>query len=80
METCEGVLACRVKAFVGLGGNFVRAVPDTRRVEPAWRKLHLTVNIATKLNRTHLVHGQVAYLLPCLGRLEIDRQGVSSRQ
>jgi molybdopterin-dependent oxidoreductase alpha subunit len=73
--TCEGVLAGTVKAFVSLGGNFVRAVPDTRRIEPAWRRLRLTVNIATKLNRSHLIHGKVSYLLPCLGRLEIDRQG-----
>ena len=75
VETCEGALSGSVKAFVSLGGNFVRAAPDTRRIEPAWRKLRLTVNIATKLNRSHLIHGEVAYLLPCLGRLEIDRQG-----
>lgn len=74
VETCEGVLDGSVRAFVGLGGNFVRAVPDTRRMEAAWRRLRLTVNIATKLNRTHLVHGEVSYLLPCLGRIEIDRQ------
>ena len=75
MGTCEGVLSGTVRAFVSLGGNFVRAVPDTRRIEPAWRRLRLTVNIATKLNRSHLIHGEVSYLLPCLGRLEIDRQG-----
>jgi molybdopterin-dependent oxidoreductase alpha subunit len=75
VETCEGVLAGTVKAFISLGGNFVRAVPDTHRIEPAWRRLRLTVNIATKLNRSHLIHGDIAYLLPCLGRLEIDRQG-----
>lgn len=74
VETCQGVLCGTVKAFIGLGGNFVRAVPDTQRIEPAWRELRLTVNIATKLNRSHLIHGKVAYLLPCLGRLEIDRQ------
>jgi molybdopterin-dependent oxidoreductase alpha subunit len=74
VETCEGVLAGRVRAFVGLGGNFVRAVPDTDRIEPAWRKLRLTVHVATKLNRSHLVHGEVSYLLPCRGRIEIDRQ------
>jgi molybdopterin-dependent oxidoreductase alpha subunit len=73
--TCNGVLSGTVRAFVSLGGNFVRAVPDTRRIEPAWRRLRLTVNIATKLNRSHLIHGEVSYLLPCLGRLEIDRQG-----
>ena len=64
----------RCKAFVSLGGNFVRAVPDTAAMEPAWRKLRLTVQIATKLNRSHLIHGEVAYLLPCLGRIEIDQQ------
>jgi molybdopterin-dependent oxidoreductase alpha subunit len=43
-------------------------------MEAAWRKLGLTVNIATKLNRSHVIHGKIAYLLPCLGRLEIDQQ------
>jgi anaerobic selenocysteine-containing dehydrogenase len=43
-------------------------------MEPAWRKLRLTVQILTKLNRTGLVHGEVSYILPCLGRIEIDRQ------
>ncbi|MBB1603164.1 FdhF/YdeP family oxidoreductase [Variovorax sp. UMC13] len=74
VATCEGVLDGSVRAFVGLGGNFLRAVPETARVEAAWRRLRLTVQIATKLNRSHLVHGEVAYLLPCLGRIEIDRQ------
>lgn len=74
VETCEAILGGQVKAFIGLGGNFVRAVPDTRRIEHAWSDLHLTVQIATKLNRSHLVHGQVAYLLPCLGRTEQDMQ------
>jgi anaerobic selenocysteine-containing dehydrogenase len=41
---------------------------------PAWRKLRLTVQILTKLNRTALVHGEVSYVLPCLSRIEIDRQ------
>ena len=74
VETCEGVLDGTVKAFVGLGGNFLRAVPDTDRIEPAWRNLQLTVHVATKLNRSHLIPGKVAYLLPCKGRIEIDRQ------
>jgi anaerobic selenocysteine-containing dehydrogenase len=43
-------------------------------MEPAWSGLRLSVQIATKLNRTHLVPGEVSYLLPCLGRIEIDRQ------
>jgi molybdopterin-dependent oxidoreductase alpha subunit len=74
VEACEGVLDGSVRAFVGLGGNFLRAVPDTRRLEAAWRRLRLTVHVATKLNRSHLVPGEVSYLLPCLGRIEIDRQ------
>ena len=74
VETCEGVLDGSVHAFVGLGGNFLRAVPDTARMEPAWAKLKLTVHIATKLNRGHLVPGGVSYILPCLGRTEADLQ------
>jgi len=74
VKGCEGILAGTVKAFIGLGGNFVRAIPERERMEQAWRKLRLTVQIATKLNRSHLVHGEVAYLLPCLGRSEEDLQ------
>ena len=48
-------------------------------MEPAWRELRLTVQIATKLNRSHLVHGEAAYLLPCLGRTEMTgRQAARS--
>ncbi|GGE05814.1 oxidoreductase alpha (molybdopterin) subunit [Polymorphobacter glacialis] len=71
---CEAMIDGRVKAFVALGGNFTRAAPDIPRVEAAWSKLRLTVAIATKLNRSHIVHGEVAYLLPCLGRIEVDKQ------
>ena len=72
--TCKGILDGSVTAFIGLGGNFVRAVPETDLIEAAWRRLSLTVQIATKLNRSHLVHGAVSYLLPCRGRIEIDQQ------
>jgi molybdopterin-dependent oxidoreductase alpha subunit len=71
--TCEGVRDRGVKAFIGLGGNFIRAIPETDIMERAWRDLDLTVQIATKLNRAAIIHGNVAYLLPCLGRIEIDR-------
>jgi len=74
VTACEKMLAGEVRAMLQLGGNVVRAVPDWPRVEAAWRRLRLTVNIATKLNRSHVVHGEVAYLLPCLGRIEIDKQ------
>jgi anaerobic selenocysteine-containing dehydrogenase len=68
------VIAGTVKGFIGLGGNFLRAVPDNPRVEAAWRDLELTVEVATKLNRSHLVNGKTAYLLPCLSRIERDNQ------
>ncbi|WGS53164.1 FdhF/YdeP family oxidoreductase [Paraburkholderia sp. D15] len=74
VEACRGVLDGKVKAFIGLGGNFQVAIPDHHVMDPAWRSLRLTVQIATKLNRSHLLHGELAYLLPCLGRIEIDRQ------
>ena len=74
VKACRGILDGSVRAFIGLGGNFIRAAPDTDRLEPAWEKLRLTVQISTKLNRNHLVHGEVSYILPCLGRIEIDRQ------
>ena len=74
VPACEAMAAGRVRAFVALGGNFPRAAPDLPAVEAAWRKLRLTVSIATKLNRSHVIHGEVAYLLPCLGRIEVDQQ------
>ena len=74
VEACEGILNGEVRAFIGLGGNFIRAVPDTDPMEKAWTRLRLTVQISTKLNRAHLVHGEVAYILPCLGRTDLDVQ------
>jgi molybdopterin-dependent oxidoreductase alpha subunit len=74
VDTCKGVIDGSVRAVILLGGNLVRSVPEHRLVEPAWRKLRLTVNILTKLNRSALVHGEISYVLPCLGRIEIDRQ------
>jgi molybdopterin-dependent oxidoreductase alpha subunit len=74
VEACEAIKAGKVSAFVSLGGNLVRAVPETDLLDAGWRALPLTVQISTKLNRSHLVHGQTAYILPCLGRIEIDRQ------
>jgi molybdopterin-dependent oxidoreductase alpha subunit len=74
VDVCEGLLDGRVQAFIGLGGNFLRAIPDQTRIEPAWERMRLTVQIATKLNRSHLFNGRTAYLLPCLGRSEEDIQ------
>ncbi len=75
VETIEAMLAGRIKVFVSLGGNFSIATPDTPRTWDALRACDLTVHIATKLNRSHLVHGKAALILPTLGRTEVDLQG-----
>ena len=72
--TVEGILDGSVEAFIGLGGNFSRAAPDTSRLEPAWRGLALSLQVATHLNRNHLLCGRETLLLPCLGRIEEDVQ------
>ena len=79
VEACEAVLAGRVDAFFMLGGNFVRAIPDHGQMEPAWSRIPLTVNVATKLNRSHLVHGRTSYILPVIGRVEVDRQATGAQ-
>ncbi len=63
------VKACSISAAISCV-----QYPDRLRIEPAWRGLRLNVNVATKLNRSHLVHGEISYILPCLSRIEIDRQ------
>lgn len=74
VEACEGIIDGRVRAMFMLGGNLVRSVPEHTLIEPAWKRLRLTVQILTKLNRSALTHGEVSYILPCLGRTEIDVQ------
>jgi molybdopterin-dependent oxidoreductase alpha subunit len=64
----------RAKVFFAMGGNFATATPDTTATHAALRNCALTVHVATKLNRSHLVHGREALVLPCLGRTEIDLQ------
>jgi formate dehydrogenase major subunit len=73
VETVAAMQAGTAKVFIGLGGNFVRAVPDTDRSYAAMRKLSLTVGITTKLNRGHLVHGREALILPVISRSETIR-------
>lgn len=74
LAAIDSMMSGHAKVFVALGGNFAAAVPDWVRVQAAMRTLDLTVHIATKLNRSHLVHGKEALILPCLGRTEIDIQ------
>ncbi|MBB4292644.1 molybdopterin-dependent oxidoreductase alpha subunit [Rhizobium leguminosarum] len=68
------------EAFIGLGGNFARATPDSALVEKALRQLKLTVHIATKPNHSHLMPGEAAFILPCLGRTEMDLNEAGNSQ
>ncbi|MES5098676.1 FdhF/YdeP family oxidoreductase [Agrobacterium sp. BA1120] len=74
VEACEGIVNGSVKAFISLGGNFVRAIPERELMERTWREMDLSVQIATKLNRSHLVVAKTTYILPTLVRSEIDEQ------
>src|SRR3546814_5588339 len=76
----EAMLDGRGKVFFAMGGNFATATPDTEATHRALRNCELTVHVATKLNRSHLVHGRQALILPCLGRTEIDVQEAGDRK
>ena len=70
----EAMKQGKVGVFFALGGNFAVATPDPDTTAAALRRCRLTVQVSTKLNRSHLVVGGEAILLPCLGRTELDRQ------
>lgn len=74
VSAIQAMLDGQAKAFIAMGGNFAAATPDTARTEAALARCRLTVHVSTKLNRSHLVTGEEAYILPCLGRTEIDIQ------
>ncbi len=81
VETCRGIIDGTVKAFLSLGGNFVRAAPETDLVEEGWARMDLSVQIATKLNRSHLIPAAGGtWLLPCLGRIERDLQATGPQR
>lgn len=74
-DTVDAIRAMRdgrASVFIGLGGNFASATPDTEVTESALRSCALTVQVSTKLNRSHLVHGRTALILPALGRTDKD--------
>ncbi|MEY4593784.1 MAG: hypothetical protein RIQ47_194 [Bacteroidota bacterium] len=62
----------RIKLFFAMGGNFLSATPDTVYTAEALRKCKLTVQVSTKLNRSHLIHGEEAIILPTYGRSDKD--------
>jgi len=74
VDAVQGLIDRKVRGFISLGGNLVRAVPDQKRMEEGWASQDLVVMVSTKLNRSHLYPGKQAYILPCLGRSEVDEQ------
>ena len=75
VDSIRGMRDGRIKVLIALGGNLVHAISDTKVAEAAVRRTRLSVQISTKLNRSHVVVGDQALILPTLGRTEIDRQG-----
>ncbi|WNG85893.1 FdhF/YdeP family oxidoreductase [Mycobacterium sp. ITM-2016-00317] len=81
-DTVDAIRAMRdgkATVFMAMGGNFVSATPDTPVTEAALRNCSLTVQVSTKLNRSHLVHGRTALILPSLGRTDRDIQATGKQ-
>ena len=74
VETIKQMHRGAIRVFIAMGGNFLAASPDTEFTAQALQKCRLTAHVAIKLNRSHLICGEIALILPCLGRSEIDRQ------
>ncbi len=74
VESIKAMHNGKNKVFIAMGGNFLSASPDTEYTATALQKTKLSVHISTKLNRSHLIHGEQALILPCLGRTELDTQ------
>ncbi len=81
-DTVEAIHAMynkKAHVFFAMGGNFLSATPDTLYTAKALENCRLTVQVSTKLNRSHLIHGEEAIILPCLGRTDIDMSGGSEQ-
>jgi molybdopterin-dependent oxidoreductase alpha subunit len=79
VETIKAMHRGEVRVFIAMGGNFLAASPDTELTAKALEKCRLTAHVSTKLNRSHLVTGELALILPCLGRSEKDRQSTGEQ-
>lgn len=79
VEAIQAMLDGKARVFFALGGNFLSATPDTEVTAEALRQCALTVQVSTKLNRSHLVTGETALILPCLGRTERDLQSTGEQ-
>jgi molybdopterin-dependent oxidoreductase alpha subunit len=80
VDSIRAMIDGRVRVFFGMGGNFLSATPDTHAVAEGLRKCQMTVHVSTKLNRSHLITGNMAFILPCRGRTEIDLQNQIPQQ
>jgi molybdopterin-dependent oxidoreductase alpha subunit len=74
VDTIHQMLKGTIKVFLAVGGNLVAAISDSQKAEKAMQSTEMTVQVSTKLNRSHAVVGKEALILPTLGRTEIDRQ------
>ncbi|HST31188.1 MAG TPA: FdhF/YdeP family oxidoreductase [Chthoniobacterales bacterium] len=74
VETIKRMHEGKIRLFFGMGGNFLSATPDTEFTAKALQNCRVTAHVSTKLNRGHLITGEIALILPCLGRSEIDCQ------
>lgn len=79
VDAIEAMHSGKAKVFFAMGGNFLSATPDTEFTAEALRNCSLTVQVSTKLNRSHLIHGKTAIILPCLGRTEMDIQATGEQ-
>lgn len=75
VEAIQAMNDNKVDFFMAMGGNFLSAAPDTEVTAAGLRKTKLSVHVSTKLNRTHLIHGDVSIILPCLARSDRDSSG-----
>ena len=74
VDAIKAMYEGKAKVFFAMGGNFLSATPDTEYTAQALRNCNLTAHVSTKLNRSHLIHGRQALILPCLGRTDRDEQ------
>jgi len=79
VDAIEAMHQKKAKVFIGMGGNFISATPDTEYTAVALQNCDLTVHVSTKLNRSHIIHGKKALILPCLGRSEKDVQAAGEQ-
>tara|TARA_R110001632_G_scaffold229875_1_gene366682 strand:- start:1985 stop:4279 length:2295 start_codon:yes stop_codon:yes gene_type:complete len=79
VDAIEAMHQKKAKVFIGMGGNFISATPDTEYTAVALQNCDLTVHVSTKLNRSHVIHGKKALILPCLGRSEKDIQAAGEQ-